>query len=135
MMAAHRQRQKERREEAAHRLAASRSGELVYAEAPDLESLPGLLADQDNFIGQLGTSQDTWDDDPAQAFDLRRYRAHLIAQVGWSRRSFSSFSTLTDAGRRDRAWRFVTLVFMEQDREVALAQNGPSDLWVERACP
>ena len=36
-----------------------------------------------------------------------------------------------DDCRRDKIWRFVTLIFMTQDREVELTQFG-ADILVER---
>jgi len=131
-MAAHRQFQQRRREEALLRLAEFRSGELIPVEPPDLEAIPGLLADLDSFIGSGQASDNQWEAEQDQPFDLQCYRAHLLDQLKWSRRSFSSLSAITDPGRRDRAYRFAALLFMEQDGTVALAQNGPADIWVER---
>ncbi len=51
--------------------------------------------------------------------------------IGLGGRLFSAISPMVNDSRKDKAWRFITLIFMEQDREITLTQYG-SDVLVER---
>ena len=46
---------------------------------------------------------------------------------------FSDIAPLISDSRKDRTWRFVTLIFMQQDHEISLSQYGLDILveWVE----
>jgi hypothetical protein len=44
---------------------------------------------------------------------------------------FSDIAPLSEDWRKDKIWRFVTLIFMRQDSEVSLTQYG-ADILVER---
>ena len=65
------------------------------------------------------------------AFSMTQYRGHILSFIGLGGRLFSAISPMVDDSRKDKTWRFITLLFMEQDREVTLTQYG-SDLLVER---
>ncbi len=129
-MAEHRARARARKEAARQALAESRSGAFNLMEEPNLESLPGLLHDLDSFIGlSEGTATiSALEEDP---FDLESYQAHIASSLGWSPVRFSEIPYLTDNQRLDKVRRFMTLLFMEQDREVCLSQSGP-EIWVQR---
>jgi hypothetical protein len=59
------------------------------------------------------------------------YRCHILSTLSWDSISFSDITPLMDEPRQDRVWRFITLVFMQQDGEVDLIQDG-HDLWVQK---
>jgi hypothetical protein len=52
------------------------------------------------------------------------YRNHILSVLGVGSRLFSDIAPLIDDFRRDKIWRFVTLIFMAQDQEVELTQYG-----------
>lgn len=85
--------------------------------------------DLDAFIGSEMVSADVFS--YKTAFSMTQYRGHILSVIGLGGRLFSTISPMTDDSRKDKSWRFITLLFMEQDREVTLTQYG-SDLLVER---
>ena len=62
---------------------------------------------------------------------MAQYRDHILSSLGWGAVSFSGIPPISEESRRDRAWRFITLVFMQNDREIDLIQEG-DDNWVQR---
>jgi len=118
-----------RREEMRRILAGYRSGILLFTEAPCLEEVPGLMEDLDAFVRE-GTSG------PDHlllnsVFRMEDYRNHILDILGDDGFMFSDIIPLMDDIRKDRIWRFVTIIFMQNDREVMLTQFG-NDLLVER---
>jgi hypothetical protein len=129
MMQESRSRYRRRREELRRLLAQSRSDTLRFLEEPVLDTLPGLTDDLDAFIGSRMASADVFS--YKTAFSMAQYRGHILSVIGPGGRLFSSISPMSGDSRKDKAWRFITLLFMEQDREVTLTQYG-QDLLVER---
>ena len=95
---------------------------------PDLESIPGLATDLDRFVGSspeinlvsfLG----------GEEFHMAEYRRLILDYAGCLIR-FSTIRPLCENPRMDRVRRFITLLFMEQAREVCLAQLD-NDVQVE----
>jgi len=129
MMQELRSRDRRRREELRRLLAESRSDTLRFLEEPILDSIPGLTEALDAFIGSEMVSADAFS--YKTAFSMTQYRVHILSVIGLGGRLFSTISPMTDDSRKDKAWRFITLLFMEQDREVTLTQYG-QDLLVER---
>ena len=64
-------------------------------------------------------------------FCMEDYRSAIQVGLESSCRLFSAFPAIHEDRRRDRVRRFMTLLFMWQDREVDLAQCG-DDLMVSR---
>ena len=64
-------------------------------------------------------------------FNLAEYRSHILSLLDHHALRFSDISPLTGDDRRDRVRRFITLVFMDNDREINLRQHG-NDLLVQR---
>ena len=62
---------------------------------------------------------------------MGHYREHILSILDWDSVLFSNMSPLTEDWRLDKIWRFITLIFMENDREVKLTQHG-SDLRVQK---
>jgi hypothetical protein len=67
-----------------------------------------------------------------EGFQMDRYREHILSVPGWDIVLFSDISPLADDDRRAKAWRLITLVFMDDKREVEFAQHN-RDLRVQRA--
>ena len=126
-----RSRAAKRRDEMRRLLAESRSGVLIFADEPCLESIPGLIEDLDGFIGVEELMGDDFTPDMNSGFRIHDYRQHILQVLGCDSLLFSDIDILINDERRDKIWRFVTLIFMESEREVMLTQYG-NDLLVER---
>ena len=63
---------------------------------------------------------------------MARYREHILSNLGWGAVSFSGIPPIGEETHRDKAWRFITLIFMQTDREIELSQEG-ENIWVQRA--
>lgn len=132
MMRESRARARRRKEEIKKFLIESRSSALPLMEEPNLESLGGLLEDLNRFV-QEGT-QDVIQGgfEPKSDFHMDRYHDHILSNLGWDSILFSDIASLAEDSRHDKAWRFVTLVFMQNSGEVALTQHGSDNLWVQK---
>ncbi|EFK09978.1 conserved hypothetical protein [delta proteobacterium NaphS2] len=113
-------------------LAESRSDVLLLTDEPRLKSITGLLEDLDDFIGTPAPEPDFLRLDSDSVFRMADYRTHILHVVGDDCLMFSDIGPLVDDLRRDRVWRFITLIFMQNDREVMLTQYG-NDFLVEAA--
>jgi len=131
MMQEHRRRVRQEREEMKKFLAESRSETLFLTEEPRLESLDGFVQDLDAFI----ESRDHDPRDPGfeakSVFSMDRYRSHILSSLADETVLFSDIAQMDENTRRDKAWRFITLVFMQNDRLVDLIQEG-DNIWVQR---
>jgi hypothetical protein len=85
----------------------------------------------DDFIGTQGFSTCGFSSEVNGGFSMQKYREHILSSLGDGSRVFSNIEGLMQDCRLDRIWRFVTLIFMQQDGEVVLSQYG-NDLLVER---
>jgi len=132
MMQESRARAKKRREEIKKLVVQSRSGAFELIEEPIIENVPGLIEALDNFI--LSNKKITYDFamKSRQTFNMTEYKSHLLNFLGWGKQLFSNILPLDENHRRDRIWRFVTLIFMAQVGEVELIQYGSDDLWVKK---
>jgi len=129
MMRDVRTRERKREEELKVLLGGSRSDTLILLEEPCLDSIPGLTEALNGFIGTgVAGFQDFL---PRSGFSLEDYRSHLLSVIGNRSVLFSDITPLIEDWRKDKIWRFVTLIFMRQDNEVSLTQYGPDNL-VER---
>ena len=129
MMREVRTRERKKKEELKVLLAGSRSDTLILLEEPCLDSLPGLTEALNGFVGtEVSGFQDFLS---RSGFSLDDYRSHLLAVIGNRSVLFSDITPLIEDCRKDKIWRFVTLIFMRQDREVSLTQYG-ADILVER---
>ncbi len=123
-------REQRRREQAETRtiLRAERSGTLSFSGEVDLNTLPELLTDLDDLIGARSIEErpQDWERNPS----IEDYRRHIVNLLD-AEIVFSSISPLLPEERRDKVYRFISLIYMEQDREVRLSQYG-EDILVER---
>ena len=128
MMQESRDRARKKREEVGRLLAESRSDTLILLQEPNLESIPGLKEALDGFIG---TDIDLYAFSPNSGFNVDFYRDHILSVLGMGTRLFSDLPPIMEDRRKDKIWRFVTLIFMQQEGDVSLTQYGP-DILVER---
>ena len=130
MMTESRKRRKRKREEMRRLLADSRSSVLDFSEAPDLESIPGMLEDLNGFI-QHAEHIPKYNFDIENNFSMDDYRNHILSVLSWNSMLFSNITHLADDYRRDRIRRFITLIFMQNDQEVELTQDA-KDIRVQK---
>jgi len=131
MMRESRTRAKKRREAIAKLLAESRSGTLPFTDEPCLESLSGLIEDLDDFVQNGSSEPCQLSFDTRPAFHMNDYRNHILSTLSWNPVLFSDINPIIEDHRRDRVWRFITLVFMQNDREVDFTQDG-KELMVQK---
>jgi hypothetical protein len=131
MMQEHRRRVRQEREEMKKFLAESRSGTLFLTEEPRLESLDGFVQDLEAFIQSQPHVPLDSGFEPKSIFNMDRYRSHILSCLPNQGVRFSDIAQVDENIRRDKAWRFITLVFMQNDRLIDLAQEG-DDIWVQR---
>ena len=62
---------------------------------------------------------------------MGKYRNHILSALGWDLMLFSQIQPLVADIRDDKINRFITLVFMDHEREVELSQYG-DDLSIQR---
>ena len=126
-----RDRAKRKKEEIRRLLAESRSSALQLMEEPSLGSIPGLIEDLEDFIREGAMEPSLFPFDAQPDFRMNDYHEHIISNIGWGTILFSDIAPLIDDHRQDRVWRFITLIFMQNDREVELTQEG-TDIWVQK---
>jgi hypothetical protein len=131
MMRESRERKKKKREEIRKLLAQSRSDTLSLTEFPDIEIIPGLIEDLNEFIQKTSYEAPHYSFGAENEFDLNKYRDHILSVLSWDSVLFSEMEPLIDDIRDDKIYRFITLVIMDHDREVDLNQLG-DDLSVQR---
>ncbi len=131
MMRESRERKKKKREEIRQLLAESRSESLSLTEKPDLDSIPGLIEDLNQFIQNASDESNQYSFDVDQPFDMDKYREHILSMLSWDSMLFSDINPIIEDDRKDRAWRFITLIFMEHEHEIEIKQQG-NDLSVQR---
>ncbi|MFC1896644.1 hypothetical protein ACFL0Q_08325 [Thermodesulfobacteriota bacterium] len=132
MMRDSRDRAKRRQEEIRRLMVESMSGALEILDEPILENVPGLIGSLDNFIQADIIKIDEPYLRPKQAFIMAEYKDHILRFLGWGKLLFSNIAPLQNNSRQDRIWRFVTLIFMQQDGEVELIQNC-ENIWVKKS--
>ena len=131
MMRESRERKKKKREEIKRLLTQSKSETLSLTEKPDLDSIPGLIEDLNEFIKNASDISNQYSFDVDQPFDMDKYREHILSMLSWDSMLFSDIDPIIEDNRKDRVRRFITLIFMEHEREVELNQLE-DDLSVQR---
>ena len=131
MMKESRDRAKKRQEEIKRFMIQPRSRTFELMDEPILENVPGLVEALDNFVhAQNGSYYDhLWKS--RSSFQMSEYKKHILGFLGWGKKLFSSIMPLHENHRLDRIWRFVALIFMQQEGEVKLTQYE-NDLWVQK---
>lgn len=59
------------------------------------------------------------------------YRTHILTLLRDHALHFSNIAPLMDDDRRDKVRRFITLLFMDNDQEIDIQQNG-NDILIRR---
>jgi hypothetical protein len=131
MMKNHRERIQRRKEMIIKQMQEAKSDELVLLDEPNIESLPDLVEDLDRFVEAFKPGNDDTGFVVNAGFEMTDYRCHILSALECGSRFFSSISQLGNDLREDRAYRFVTLIFMQHDFEVEITQYG-GDLLIER---
>ena len=131
LMRESRDRKKRKREEIRRLLAESRSKTLIFTEEPELNAIPGLVSDLVEFI--LGEKFEFYDTGVENGiiFNIEKYWTHIQSMLGWDPVLFSTIPPIDDNYRRDKAYRFITLIYMQNDREIDIEQEG-NDLFVQK---
>jgi len=131
MMRDSRSRAMAKKEEIRRLLAESRSGTLTLMDEPNFAAIPELLNDLDSFIhdNDYHLSDETFD--LKSDFNMASYRTHILSLLNRSHLRFSDISSLTSDNRRDKVRRFITLVSMDNDREIDVQQDD-KDLLIMR---
>jgi hypothetical protein len=119
-MAEHRQRRQQQRERARQMLAESRSDPVV-AGAVDLGSVPGLAEALDALSA---IPPESIPFAPRGGFDLRRYQAHVTAQVREIPVRLDDIPPLIEDRRLDRIWRFIAIIFLAHAGTLDVRQEG-----------
>jgi hypothetical protein len=131
MMQKHREQSQRRKERILRQMQEARSDELVLLEEPNIESLPGLLEDLDRLVEAGNPVPDEIGFVVDSGFAMTDYRHHIFSALQCGSRFFSGITCLGPNPRKDRAFRFVTLIFMQHDCEVELNQQD-DDILIER---
>lgn len=127
------QKQRRRREQQEHLLVA-RSQRIFTDREPDIDDVPGLGGALDR-LASLPLPPDLLRIFMRGApFDTERYRRHIMAQFASYEILFEAIPPLVNDSRRDRIYRFVTVVHMWHRGEVRLVQQNDI-LVVERHEP
>ena len=127
-MQAFRENERKRKQEARELLKMAKSGSLCLTNEVDLDTLPGLTQDLNLLVGIESQEEFAFLN---QTLSFEEYRKHLLNQLN-TELMFNSFTSLSLEERKDKIYRFITLIFMEQEREVNLFQYG-NNILVERA--
>ena len=131
MMRESRRKAKEKREEIRRILAESRSLDLHLTEEPDLDSIPGLIQDLNDFINEgVSMENDHSTFEAKSNFNMDDYRDHILSILGWNSVSFSEIEPLIQ-DPCDQIFRFITVVFMDHDAEIEITQHG-DDLQIRK---
>ena len=124
-----RERKRQKIEAMRQLLAGTRSSDLNFGDVPDLDAVPGLAMDLDQFVGgveAVDVGQFLSDD----VFDMRAYWDSIVTVLHDGEILFSRIPPMHGNARVDRVRCFRTLVQMWHEREVNLTQYG-NDLLVE----
>jgi hypothetical protein len=118
-----RERAHERRERVRLMLLGTRSDSLTLTELPGLDSVPGFVDALTEFLGAFGNEQHR-EAFGRDSFRMEAYREAIRMSLLGHAIQFDAIPPLHQDARRDRIRRFITLVFMEHERELTLTQYG-----------
>ncbi|MFC1734750.1 hypothetical protein ACFL1X_01440 [Candidatus Hydrogenedentota bacterium] len=130
LMRESRERKRRNREEIRRWLSNTRSDAFHVAEFVDIDSVPGLEADLDLFVGSNDQVEEA-NFFTKSEFRMSDYRKTILEAVFTCSVKFGAIPSICKDIRLERSRRFRTLIFMVQNREVDLTQYG-NDILVER---
>ena len=123
-----RERKQRKRDDRRELSLASRSLPLSMGEFSGIAGIDGLAEALNEFVGvPLSEIPPTQQDDE---FNMNAYRRSIQSYIEGVSARFSAIPKIGNDPKTDRARRFVTLIFMEHEREVTLTQYN-DDLLVE----
>ena len=123
MMAESRERKRRKKEAIRQLLAETRSDALDLACDPSQDVIDELSVALNDFVGGFAPVDD-YPCEEGTVFHMEEYSAAMRESIQAGDIWFSAFQPLCGDLRKDRAWRFITLTYMEHDREVDLEQHG-----------
>lgn len=123
-----RERRRWERFEKAQMLLIARSNSLNLTEEVELEAIPNLCEDLNQLLGYHQEPVTYAHEDRFQSFN--QYRDHILRLLA-DEMLFSTISPIESEDRADRVYRFITLIFMEHEREVNLFPYG-NDILVRK---
>jgi hypothetical protein len=124
-MAESRRRKKQLRQRVREMLAQCRSGPLML-DAPDLDSVPGLVETLSNLTRDLEVVMPV---ERKGKFDLDRYQRHVVSYLEAGPCTLRKIPPLIDDLRLDLVWRFIAVIFLDYDGSVHIRQQGQT-IWV-----
>lgn len=130
MMRESRRKKREEREAVRKLLRENHSPDHAPTTPLDLASLPGLTDELDAFVHAQLPRELITKFIQRPEFDMQRYRAHILDLVHGCTVRFEGIMPLISDRRLDRIFRFITLVFLENERLVTLTQTG-GDIRIE----
>lgn len=128
-MVEHRRRRREQKERVRMMLAECRSMPTEVPGAIDLDSVPGLTEALDDLTAGTGGALLP---EARKAFDLQQYQDNVLAQAGDVPLALDDFPPLVENRRRDRIWRFVTVIFMAHAGLIDIWQEGNNIMVIKR---
>jgi len=129
MMARSRER-KRRRAEMLNRVIRERSHELILFGDFKPEFLDGLSEDLNDLINTNSAMISEEINTETDEFDMLRYWHHILLGLH-DEILFSRILPISKNSRKDRIWRFITLIFMEHEQKIWLTQYD-NDILVEK---
>lgn len=127
-----RERGNDRKEKIKQMLAVSRSSEYMPDSSVNLAAIPGLEEALDEMIGCPFPKELLLKFMNNSEFDMPSYRKHILAHLTPTETLFDAIPSLNTSDlRKDKIWRFITLIFMAHEREVNLCGSN-NILVVER---
>ena len=123
MMHKSRQRHKKRIAKMRERLLLARSEGVLPDRLPNINDVPDLAESLDAMAGFPLPAEFLKGFLRGPGLDIQRYRRHIINSVGAYEARFDNIPSLLNDRRRDRIFRFVTVVHMCHEREIKLVQQ------------
>ena len=124
-MAESRQRKKEQKQRVQEMLTQCRSEPLTL-DAPDLNSVPGLIDALNSLTTGIEVSIPT---ELKGKFDLNRYQIHIKSYLDAGPVNLREIQPLTEDLRLDLIWRFIAAIFLDHAGMINVYQQGQS-IWV-----
>ena len=119
-MAESRQRKKQQRQRVQEMLAQCRSEPLTF-EAPDLNSVPGLI---DALNGLTAGIEVPVSAELKGKFDLNRYQRHIKSYLDTEPTDLREIPPLIENLRLDLVWRFIAAIFLDHAGLINIYQQG-----------
>ena len=129
-MQEYRERARRKKDRIKKLLAESRSNRLTLEEPLLLHRLPGLIDDLDSFIASKKVTLPEFSGNQ-DSYDMEAYKAHIQANILGYQVLFSQIPSRISNRRLDMVWRFMTLLFMDQAREIDISQYD-KDIMIRR---